>query len=146
MSNGETSRFVRLHVELVMEVTDSDQLTGAALDHIGGDESLRDTERRHAQEMVEEDPAEALAYLVDPFDLVTTVPGVELAQASWSSEEIEYDPEAAEWDLEDGYGVDEEAEEEADEGATGTYRAVGGGAGAGRWACDVRPYATYARV
>ncbi|TJZ45386.1 hypothetical protein FCH28_29085 [Streptomyces piniterrae] len=106
MSNGETSRFVRLHVELVMEVTDVGQLTGAALDHIGGDPSLPDEERRQAVATVKEDPAEALAYLVDPFDLVATVPGTELAQASWSSEEMtDYDPDvewdAAEWDLAD---------------------------------------------
>ena len=38
-----------------------------------------------------EDTAEALAYLVDPFDLVSEIPGVELAQASWSSEQIDYE-------------------------------------------------------
>ncbi|MEV0370508.1 hypothetical protein AB0I10_11860 [Streptomyces sp. NPDC050636] len=89
-----------------MEVTDAGQLTGAALDHIGGDPSLLDEERRQAVETVKEDPAEALAYLVDPFDLVAAVPGTELAQASWSSEEMtDYDPDvewdAAEWDLAD---------------------------------------------
>ena len=46
---------------------------------------------------VREDDAEALAYLVDPFDLVGEVPGVELAQASWSSEPIDYDPDAVDW-------------------------------------------------
>ncbi|GES31162.1 hypothetical protein San01_36490 [Streptomyces angustmyceticus] len=106
MSNGETSRFVRLHVELIMEVTDAGQLTGAALDRIGGDPSLPDEERRQSVETVKEDPAEALAHLIDPFDLVTSVPGTELAQASWSSEELtDYDPDAewnaAEWDLAD---------------------------------------------
>ncbi|WP_256338661.1 hypothetical protein [Streptomyces sp. 2112.3] len=106
MSNGETSRFVRLHVELIMEVTDAPQLTGAALDHINGDPSLPDEERGQSQETVREDPAEALAHLIDPFDLVASVPGTELAQASWSSEELtDYDPDAewnaAEWDLAD---------------------------------------------
>ncbi|MFF4949586.1 hypothetical protein ACWC2K_09295 [Streptomyces chattanoogensis] len=106
MSNGETSRFVRLHVELVMEVTDAERLTGAALDHISGDPSLPDDQRKQAQDTVREDPAEALAHLVDPFDLVTAVPGTELAHASWSSEEMtDYDPDAewdaAEWDLAD---------------------------------------------
>lgn len=106
MSNGETSRFVRLHVELIMEVTDPDLLTGAALTRIDGDPSLPEEERRQSQEAVREDPAEALAQLVDPFDLVAAVPGAELAQASWSSEELtDYDPdaewEAAEWDLAD---------------------------------------------
>ncbi|MEU9124048.1 hypothetical protein AB0C96_30015 [Streptomyces sp. NPDC048506] len=106
MSNGETSRFVRLHVELVMEITDAGQLTHAALDRIDGDPSLPDDERRQSQETVKEDPAEALAHLIDPFDLVTAVPGAELAQASWSSEGLaDYDPDAewdaAEWDLAD---------------------------------------------
>lgn len=106
MSNGETSRFVRLHVELIMEITDGGQLTGAALDHIEGDPSLPDEERRQSLDTVKEDPAEALAHLIDPFDLVTAVPGTELAQASWSSEELtDYDPDAewdaAEWDLAD---------------------------------------------
>ncbi|MCR8576687.1 hypothetical protein [Streptomyces sp. Isolate_219] len=106
MSNGETSRFVRLHVELIMEVADARRLTGAAVDHIGGDPSLPDEERRQSLETVREDPAEALAHLIDPFDLVTKVPGTELAQASWSSEELtDYDPDAewdaAEWDLAD---------------------------------------------
>ncbi|MFJ8671004.1 hypothetical protein [Streptomyces sp. NPDC093589] len=106
MSNGETSRFVRLHVELVMEITDAELLTGAALDRIGGDPALPDEERRQSLETVKGDPAEALAHLIDPFDLVTAVPGSELAQASWSSEEMtDYDPDAewdaAEWDLAD---------------------------------------------
>ncbi|WP_037813082.1 MULTISPECIES: hypothetical protein [unclassified Streptomyces] len=106
MSNGETSRFVRLHVELVMEVTDAAELTGAALARIDGDPALPDDERRQSRETVRDDPAEALAHLIDPFDLVTGVPGTELAHASWSSEEMtDYDPDtawdAAEWDLAD---------------------------------------------
>lgn len=106
MSNGGTSRFVRLHVELVLEVESPDELTGAALDHISGDDFMPDEERAHARSAVTEEPAEALAYLVDPVDLVNGVPGVELAQASWSCEEIDYDPDAAEWDLEDDTGED----------------------------------------
>ncbi|KUL38606.1 hypothetical protein ADL22_17700 [Streptomyces sp. NRRL F-4489] len=112
MSNGETSRFVRLHVELVMEVTDADRLTGAAVDHIKGEAAVPEDERRQSLETVRDDPAEALAHLIDPFDLVTGVPGTELAQASWSSEEMtDYDPDAewdaAEWDLaEDAEGED----------------------------------------
>ncbi|GCD43404.1 hypothetical protein GKJPGBOP_03085 [Streptomyces paromomycinus] len=121
MSNDETSRFVRLHVELVMEVADSDRLTGAALDHINGDPSLPAEERGHARETVQTDPAEALAYLVDPFDLVEGVPGVELTQASWSSEEIDYDADA-EWVL--GHDAEDddfpEDEEPGTAGADGT--------------------------
>lgn len=89
-----------------MEVTDADRLTGAAVDHINGDAAVPDDERRQSLETVRDDPAEALAHLIDPFDLVTGVPGTELAQASWSSEEMtDYDPDAewdaAEWDLAD---------------------------------------------
>ncbi|MEU3709148.1 hypothetical protein [Streptomyces catenulae] len=101
MNNGETSRFVRLHIELVMEVTDADLLTTAALDHVAADPSLPDDGRHQAQEAVREDPAEALAHLVDPSDLVTAVPGTTLAQASWSCEErADYDPDAA-WDADE---------------------------------------------
>lgn len=92
---------MRLRVELVLEIEDSEALTGAALERIAADEFMPDEERTHAQSAVREDAAEALAYLVDPFDLVTEVPGVELAQASWSSEQVDYDPEAQEWDLDD---------------------------------------------
>ncbi|MFG2223867.1 hypothetical protein ACIBK8_00030 [Streptomyces sp. NPDC050161] len=113
MSNGETSRFVRLHVELVMEVTDSGLLTAAAVEQVAGDPSLPDEGRKQAEETVRDDPAEALAHLVDPFDLVTAVPGTALAQASWSSEEMtDYDPDAewdaAEWDLAGEVAVEEE--------------------------------------
>lgn len=107
MSNGDTSRFVRLRVDLVMEITDPDLLTGAALDGISDEDHLSDQERSYARQAVQAEPAEAVAHLVDPFDLVNDVPGVELTQASWTSEETDYDPEAEEWDLGDA-GDDEE--------------------------------------
>ncbi|GAA3190195.1 hypothetical protein GCM10017688_54120 [Streptomyces ramulosus] len=97
-----------------MEVTDAGLLTAAALDHVAADPSLPDGGRRQAQEAVREDPAEALAHLVDPSDLVTTVPGTTLAQASWSCEERSDDDldaawDADEWDLaSDAVPVEEE--------------------------------------
>ncbi len=107
MSTSQTSRFVRLRAELVLEIIDSGELTRAALDNIAADEHMPDDERRHAEAAVQEDEAEALAYLVEPFDLVGAVPGVEVLQASWSSEQIdEYDEEAVEWDLDEGVGKD----------------------------------------
>lgn len=109
MSTSETSRFVRLRVELVVEVGDTDALTKAALQRIAEDVEMPADERVHAEDAVTEDTAEALAYLVDPFDLVGGVPGTELAQASWSSEEIDYDPDSPEWDL------DEDDEADGDE-------------------------------
>ncbi|WP_328424141.1 hypothetical protein [Streptomyces sp. NBC_00443] len=99
MSTPETSRFVRLRVELVLEVDDRDAVTKAALRRLADDVAMPVDERAHAESAVTEDTAEALAYLVDPFDLVSEVPGVDLAQASWSSERIDYDPDSPEWDL-----------------------------------------------
>ncbi|MFC8436380.1 hypothetical protein [Streptomyces sp. NPDC057253] len=111
MSTEETSRFVRLRVELVVEVDDQDAVTRAALERIAEDPDMPDDERAHAESAVTEDTAEALAYLVDPFDLVGEVPGVELAQASWSSEQIDYDPDSPDWDLDED-DVEEDEEEE----------------------------------
>ncbi|MEU2424544.1 hypothetical protein ABZ619_26585 [Streptomyces sp. NPDC007851] len=111
MSTPETSRFVRLRVELVLEVEDADEVTKAALDRIAEDPELPDEERTHAEAAVTEDTAEAIAYLVDPFDLVSEVPGVELQQASWSSERISYDPDSPDWDLDEDDGEDDEEED-----------------------------------
>ncbi|MET9765370.1 hypothetical protein ABZ016_40990 [Streptomyces sp. NPDC006372] len=97
-------------MELVVEVEDADVVTKSALRRLADDEGLPVAERAHAESSVTEDTAEALAYLVDPFDLVSRVPGVELQQASWSSERIEYDPDSPDWDL------DEDDVEEDDNG------------------------------
>ena len=110
MSAEETSRYVRLRVELVLEVQDEDEVTKAALRRLAADRELPAEERTQAESAVTEDTAEALAYLVDPFDLVSEVPGVELQQASWSSERIDFDPDSSDWDLDedDGDGDDED--------------------------------------
>ncbi|MEU6681636.1 hypothetical protein [Streptomyces sp. NPDC046832] len=108
MSTPETSRFVRLRVELVLEVDDADAVTKSALRRIADESEMPTAERAHAESAVTEDTAEALAYLVDPFDLVGQVPGVELQQASWSSERIDYDPDSPDWDL------DEDDDEDSD--------------------------------
>ncbi|MFF7179554.1 hypothetical protein [Streptomyces sp. NPDC008121] len=116
MSTSETSRYVRLRVEVVLEIDGPEELTEAAVGRIDTDEFMPDDERVHARSSVQDDSAEALAYLVEPFDLVSTVPGVELVQASWSSEGIDYDPDAQEWDLDEEDGEDEEDEaDDADE-------------------------------
>ncbi|MGW1956697.1 hypothetical protein ACWCPI_28780 [Streptomyces sp. NPDC001920] len=112
MSTPETSRFVRVRVEVVLEVDDEEALTGAALRRIAEDSTMPADERTLAESAVTEDTAEALAYLVDPFDLVSEVPGIELAQASWSSEHIERDPDSPEWGLDDD-DVDEDFDDEA---------------------------------
>ncbi|QES49841.1 hypothetical protein DEJ50_20460 [Streptomyces venezuelae] len=113
METSDTSRYIRLRVDLVLEVPDPDALTGAALEHIKADEFMTDEERGHGEAAVRADEAEALAYLVDPTDLVAEVPGVELAQASWSTESVEYDPDALEWDINDEDGVFDEQDDNA---------------------------------
>lgn len=97
-------------MEVVLEVEDDEAVTGAALRRLAADPELPDEERAHAQGAVTEDTAEALAYLVDPFDLVSEVPGVELQQASWSTERIDYDPDSPDWEL------DQDDDEEDDAG------------------------------
>jgi hypothetical protein len=113
MSDTE-ARYVRLQVELVLEVNDAGELSAAALQGIGGDQYMPEDERANAETAVQQDESEALAYLVDPFDLVTTVPGVELVQASWSCSHTEYDPDSDEWDL---YEDEETAADEEPGGA-----------------------------
>lgn len=95
-----------------MEVENIEAITGAALRRISADPDMPTDERVHAESAVTEDTAEALAYLIDPFDLVSDVPGVELAQASWSSEGIDYDPDSPEWGLDE----DDEGEGEEEDG------------------------------
>lgn len=104
MSEEETSRFVRLRVDLVLEIEDADRLAAAALERIAEDPAMPPEERAHAEAAVREDGAEALAYLVDPVDLVEALPGAELVQASWSSERVGYDPDDEEWDLDEEDG------------------------------------------
>ncbi|MEU9622845.1 MULTISPECIES: hypothetical protein [unclassified Streptomyces] len=116
MSTSESARFVRLRVDMVLEITDPAALSGTALESIaaeygepGGGSA---EERRRAEAAVREDGAEALASLVDPFDLVGEVPGVELAQASWSSELVDHDPSDPDsWDPDDEDEADDEAYE-----------------------------------
>ncbi|MDX3577486.1 MULTISPECIES: hypothetical protein [unclassified Streptomyces] len=118
MSDEETSRFVRIRVEVLLEVHDQDALTTAALRRLADDPEVPDGERVHAEAAVTEDTAEALAYLVDPFDLVGQVPGVELQQASWSSERVDHDPDSTEWDLDED-DLDEDDEADGEEGRIG---------------------------
>ncbi|MFD8221024.1 hypothetical protein ACFV2U_47045 [Streptomyces sp. NPDC059697] len=95
----------------MLEVDDADAVTKAALRRIADDSGMPADERTQAENAVTEDTAEALAYLVDPFDLVSEVPGVDLAQASWSSEPIDYDPDSPEWDLDEDDGGEDDDEE-----------------------------------
>lgn len=110
---------MRLRVELVLEVDDEQAVTAAALRRLADDPEMPESERSHAEAAVTEDTAEALAYLVDPFDLVSEVPGVELQQASWSSERIDYDPDSPDWDLDEDDDDEDDDENEDGEGRTG---------------------------
>lgn len=111
MTTYETSRFVRLRVELVVAVEGPGELRGTALGRIAEDPHMPADERTHAETAVKEDDAEALAYLVDPGDLIADLPGVELTQASWSSEVIDYDPDSPDWEPDE----DDDAEDDGEE-------------------------------
>jgi hypothetical protein len=102
-------RHVRVRVEMVLEIAEPDELIRAAWARIAGDEQLPAGEREQAARAVSRDAAEAVAYLVDPIDLVGEMPGVVLAQASWSSELTHYDPEQP-W-----YGEDDDGDDDHDE-------------------------------
>jgi hypothetical protein len=106
-------------VELVLEIDDEEAVTGAALRRIADDGDMPDEERVHAESAVTEDTAEALAQLVDPFALIDDVPGVELLQASWSGEEIDYDPDSPEWDLDEDDDDEPHGDEEEGAGRAG---------------------------
>jgi hypothetical protein len=105
-----TTRYVRVRVEMVLEITESDELIRAAWARIEGDRQMPPEERDQAAQAVSRDEAEAVAYLVDPVDLVDEIPGVMLAQASWSSELADYDPDGV-WEEEDD-DEDDEADED----------------------------------
>lgn len=108
--NLQDPAYIRLQVELVLEVSDPSALGQAALQRIAEDDLMPDTERGPATEAASAEPAEALAYLVDPIDLVSGLPGVELTQASWSSEAADgtlQDPDA-------GWFTEEHEDGEAD--------------------------------
>ncbi|CAM5514228.1 DNA primase OS=Streptomyces griseomycini OX=66895 GN=FHS37_001350 PE=4 SV=1 [Streptomyces griseomycini] len=79
---------------------DEDAATGAALRR-HRPTTARTPRRPRNGRRCDGDTAEALAYLIDPFGLVGEVPGVELQQASWSGERIDYDPDSPERDLDE---------------------------------------------
>lgn len=91
---------VRVRVEVVLEIGDPDEVIRAAWARIESDELMHEEDRAGAAREVSQDLAEAVAHLIDPVDLAGRVPGVVLAQASWSSELTEYNPDD-EWDTGD---------------------------------------------
>ncbi|MFE5208613.1 hypothetical protein [Streptomyces sp. NPDC056600] len=109
MTATENSRFVRIDVQLIVEVDDPEALRRAAQDRIAADGALPDGERGRIGAVVTHDTAEALAYLVDPFDLVGALPGIELTHTSWSAEHVDGGLDSLDGDL---YGDDGEHEED----------------------------------
>ncbi|WP_042403529.1 hypothetical protein [Streptacidiphilus carbonis] len=94
-------RYVRLQIELIVEIADEKALQVAALEQVRADEQLEDEERAEAVAAIEIDPAGAIAHFVDPVAMLENVPGVELAEATWESQPVEYDPENEDWDFYD---------------------------------------------
>jgi hypothetical protein len=117
---------IRLRVDLVMEIADPAALTTSALARVEGDELMPDEERAHARETVAADAGEAIAYLVDPFDLVRELPGVQLAHASWGSEEVGEGGFDAFADLDDPGGEPAGAADAERESVGGAGSAAGG--------------------
>lgn len=103
-------------MELVLGIEDADAVMEAARRRVAEDEELDPLERARTEAAVTEDTAEALAYLTDPLVLVSEVPGVELQQASWVGEHIEYDPDSPDWQLDEDDVDGDDEEGDGDEG------------------------------
>ncbi|UCM90031.1 hypothetical protein [Streptomyces marincola] len=116
---GDEARRVRVRVEMVLEITEPDELIRAAWARIEGDTLMPAAERDQAAQAVSRDEAEAVAYLIDPVDLVGEVPGVVLAQASWSSERVDADEEDGweddDFDRAEGFGAADGDDDEDDD-------------------------------
>lgn len=87
-------RYIRLQIEIIAEVVDEDALRSAAVTQVNADDNLEPEEREEALQAIEIDPTGAIAHFVDPVALIDAIPGVELAEAGWETEPVEYDPEA----------------------------------------------------
>jgi hypothetical protein len=103
---SETSepRYIRLQIELIAEIVDEKALAAAALDRVRDDAFLEDEERAEAVAAIDIDPAGPLAHFVDPVAMLADIPGIELAEATWESQPVDFDPENEDWDLYDGEG------------------------------------------
>jgi hypothetical protein len=101
---------------MLLEIGDATQLSAGALRRIAADDFLSEDERARAAAAVRADAAEAVAYLVEPADLVDEVPGVDLARSSWTSERFLLLPEdfdaMAEGALDDEDVFEEAAEDD----------------------------------
>ncbi|MFC5909021.1 hypothetical protein [Streptacidiphilus monticola] len=98
-SSEAAPRYVRLQIELVAEVVDEKALQVAALEQVNNDEFLEPEERAEAIEAINVDPAGAVAHFIDPVALLEGIPGVELAEASWETQPVDYDPDNEDWEV-----------------------------------------------
>ncbi|MFD5323401.1 hypothetical protein [Streptomyces sp. NPDC127092] len=94
-------RYVRVNIELIAEITDEKALKAAALAQVQEDTYMDDAERAESVEAIEIDPSGSLAHFIDPVELLGSVPGVELASATWESARTEYDPDDETWEEHD---------------------------------------------
>ncbi|WP_151771610.1 hypothetical protein [Streptomyces abyssomicinicus] len=149
MNSPKNRRFVRIDVQLIVEVDDPEALEVLARTRIAEDGTLPDGERGRIEAVVTHDTAEALAYLVDPFDLVSELPGIELTQTSWSAEHVgrpldslredpcgddaEHDDAACADAFADDFGdrLDDGLDEDFDEDFGERFDGIGDGAGGG---------------
>ena len=92
-------RYIRLQIELIVEIDDVKALQAAALEQVENDEYLEPEERAEAVEAINLDPTGAIAHFVDPVAMVDDIPGVELAEASWETQPVDYDPEDEDWEV-----------------------------------------------
>jgi hypothetical protein len=102
----QSPRYVRLQIELIAEITDEKLLKDAALVQVENDEYLEDAERAESVEAIELDPTGAVAHFIDPVELLADVPGVDLVQATWESQPVDFDPEEESWDFYEEDGED----------------------------------------
>ncbi|MBP2473021.1 hypothetical protein JOF53_001893 [Crossiella equi] len=94
MTTETESRFIRLNVELIVELTDFEELKKGALEQLNADTEITDEARAEAIASLEGDPADALSYFIDPFAVVNEAPGIDLVEVGWDGEVTDYDPDA----------------------------------------------------
>ncbi|MBF9067764.1 hypothetical protein [Streptacidiphilus fuscans] len=92
-------RYIRLQIELIAEIVDEKALQAAALEQVEKDEYLEDDERAEAIEAINVDPSGAIAHFIDPVAMLEAIPGVDLAEAGWETQPVDYDEENEDWEL-----------------------------------------------
>ncbi|MEY9843853.1 hypothetical protein [Streptacidiphilus sp. MAP5-3] len=92
-------RYIRLQIELIVEIVDEKALQAAALEQVEKDGYLEDDERAEAVEAINVDPSGAIAHFIDPVAMLEAIPGVELAEAGWETQPVDYDEENEDWEL-----------------------------------------------